>query len=126
MGENGLTANEIGGILNLNPHSFLHHYARIPEFIREKNQNIFVYYSADPVISKMQKQNREIMRAATKSQLPSDTVSILILVDMIKHPNSTSKDIHKRLTKTNKNIPVEMITNLSNYYGLEKKTANLR
>ncbi|MEA3457714.1 MAG: hypothetical protein U9R21_03460 [Candidatus Thermoplasmatota archaeon] len=123
---NGLSGNEIGKILSLNPRSFLSHYIGINGILRKKTGNKFIYYSDDPVINKQQQKNREALLDVKENQLPADNISILILVDLIKHPNSKLTNIHKRLRKQNFDITIEMIKNLFHYYDLEKKTVDFQ
>ena len=123
---NGLSGTEIGETLGLNPRSFLSHYSGVAGILRKKTESKYIYFSDSPMICKRQKKKRAALSVAKKTQLPADNISILILVDLIKHPNSNLTNIHKRLRKQNFEITIEMIKNLLHYYDLEKKTVNFQ
>jgi len=56
--------------------------------------------------------------------LQSHAVQAIILVDRIKHPNSSAEQTAQRLRRKGERISVTVIRNLLKYHGVEKKTAD--
>jgi len=122
--EMGLDASEIGKIVDLLPRSFMSHFQKVPGLIREKHENIFIYFSDEKTTYRRQRQKREDAAKATLSKLPPATDAVLILVDRIKHPDSSAEECARRLQKKIKHISAEAIQALFEYHGIEKKTAD--
>ena len=122
--ESGLHASQICEILGLCARSFVSHLQRIPGIRREKYEQKFVYFSVEKRIYHRQKSRREeaVVAKAQLMPLPPATEAIPILVDRIKHPNSSAEQTAQRLRRKGKRISVTMIRNLLSYHGVEKKT----
>jgi hypothetical protein len=133
--ESGLTASEIANRLGLSTQlrSFITYFKTIPGLYREKQKGngSYVYFSAEKSIYSSQKQRREsqikIKEKDIHGQLPSESDSIAVLVDIIKHPKTTIKKCAGRLRKNGIIIKPENIRNLLQYHGIviEKKTLDI-
>lgn len=118
--EDGLSGNEIGGIVNLLPRSFMHHFREIDGVFREKHGGVYVYFSNDSLIYKRQKLKR-VLESDTKRI--SDAIAIKILVEYIKHPELSEEKLSAILRhEQNVDISSSMITNLLSFHDLLKKT----
>lgn len=118
--EDGLSGNEIGGIVNLLPRSFMHHFREIDGVFREKHGGVYVYFSNDSLIYKRQKLKR-VIESDTKRI--SDAIAIKILVEYIKHPELSEEKLSAILRhEQNVDISSSMITNLLSFHDLLKKT----
>ncbi len=60
-----------------------------------------------------------------KRMLPSDTDTIQILIELIKHPNRTVDEIVTVLIEKGSQCNPDLIKNLLIHHGLEKKIQNL-
>ena len=118
--EDGLSGNEIGGIVNLLPRSFMHHFREIDGVFREKHGGVYVYFSNDSLIYKRQKLKR-VLESDTKRI--SDAIAIKILIGYIKHPELSEEKLSTILRhEQNVDISSSMITNLLSFHDLLKKT----
>jgi AraC-like DNA-binding protein len=118
--EDGLSGNEIGGIVNLLPRSFMHHFREMDGVFREKHGGVYVYFSNDSIIYKRQKFKRVLERDVKKI---SDAIAIKILVEYIKHPELPEEKLSTILRREqNVDISPYMITNLLSFHDLLKKT----
>jgi len=120
--EMGLDASAIGKLLGLLPRSFMSHFQKVPGLIREKHQNIFVYFSDEKDVYQRQKNKREKAAKDKELQLPPDADAISILVDRIKNPKSGFEDCARRLRRKGMSISPTAISKLFDYHAIEKKT----
>lgn len=120
--EMGLEASAIGKLLELLPRSFMSHFQKVPGLIREKQENIFVYFSDEKDVYQRQKNKREEAAKDKELQLPPDADAISILVDRIKNPKSGIEDCARRLRRKGMSINPSAIYNLLDYHGIKKKT----
>jgi len=117
----GLEAGEMRLRLGLDPRSFLSSFANHPQIKREKSQGRFVYYCADRSVYSGQQQLRRVLSA--KRRQPTESESIAILVEKIKHPALSNEALSARLKKQKLSVEPETIQNLFIRHGLaEKKT----
>jgi predicted transcriptional regulator len=135
--ESGLTASRLAKRLGLSTstqlRSLISYFKTISGLHREKQKGngSYVYFSAEKSIYSSQKQRREsqikIKEKDIHGQLPSESESITILVDIIKHPKTTIKKCAGRLRKNGMIIKPESIRNLLQYHGIgiEKKTVTV-
>ena len=118
--EGGLSGNEIGGIVNLLPRSFMHHFRDMDGVFREKHGGVYVYFSNDSTIYKNQKFKRVWENDVKKI---SDAIAIKILVGYIKHPELSEEKLSSILSRgQNVDISPSMITQLLSFHDLLKKT----
>lgn len=133
--ESGLTASQIAKRLGLSTQlrSLISYFKTISGLYREKQKGngSYVYFSAEKSIYSSQKQRREsqikIKEKDIHGQLPSESESIAVLVDIIKHPKTTIKKCAGRLRKNGTIIKPESIRNLLQYHGIRigKKTPDI-
>ena len=118
----GLSAAELGERLGMEPHSFLWLFRNHPALTRERHQGRFVYFAAEPAVCQRQRDGRMIMDAGARR--PSDREVIAILVETIKHPDSSIEQLCRNLKKQGIAVAEQAVVNLFAYHGLElKKTA---
>ncbi|MCP4287588.1 MAG: hypothetical protein GY792_24630 [Gammaproteobacteria bacterium] len=118
----GLSGAELGEILGLQPRSFLSHFRDHPAIYRENLMGRWVWFAIDPKIRERQMQARLAQGVTKKSRMPSDIEAVMILVDMIRHPNSSMEQIARRLKSKELDIDVAAIRQLLEYHDLLKKT----
>ena len=119
----GLSGAELGEILGLQPRSFLSHFRDHPAIYREHMRGCWIWFAADPGIREQQMQARLAQEVAMASCMPSDMEAVMILVDLIGHPQSDVEQIARRLKSKQLDIDVTAIRQLLEYHGLLKKTA---
>ena len=116
----GLSNTELEEILGTNPNSYLPQYKALEGVRREKHKRQVVYFSADEAVYQAQKRKR-FPPEPSALELPSDTLSIIILVELIKHPDFSPEEIAQKLGKAGHKTDVPMIENLFSSHGLKKK-----
>ena len=120
----GLSGAELGEILGLQPRSFLSHFRAHPAIYREHMMGRWIWFAADPGIREQQMQARLATGDAKQSRMPSDIEAVMILVDLIGHPQSDVEQIARRLKSKDLNLGVTAIRQLLDYHGLLKKTVD--
>jgi hypothetical protein len=119
----GLSGAELGKLLGLEPRSFLSHFRDHPEIYRENLRRRWIWFSADPKIREKQKQTRLARDVAKEPpRMPTDGEAVMILVDLIQHPNSGLEQVARRLKPQGLNIDVDAIRQLLVHHDLLKKT----
>ncbi|GAH70667.1 unnamed protein product [marine sediment metagenome] len=119
--EMGLDASKVGKIVDLLPRSFMSHFQKVSGLIREKHENIFVYFSDEKDVYQRQKNKRQQAAKEKELQLPPDADAILILADRLKNPKSSIEDSARRLRRKGMSINPSAIYNLLDYHGIKKK-----
>lgn len=119
----GLNVIEISKLIGVSAHNILSQQTlRHENFFREKHHGIYIYYSKDSIICAKQKEAREKSYHHLKQlELPSDTESIIILVELIKHPDDTVIQLSRRIQHRELSTSITKIRNLLNYHDLLKK-----
>ena len=120
----GLSGPELGELLGLQPRSFLSHFRDHPEIFRENLMGRWIWFAAEPEIREQQKQTRLAQAVAKAPRMPTDREAVMILVDLIKHPNSGLEQVARRLRRKGLHIDVDAIGELLVHHGLEKKTVD--
>jgi hypothetical protein len=120
--EHGLSGAELGEILGLQPRSFLSHFRDHPAIYRENMMGRWIWFTVDPGIREQQMQARLAEGVARESRMPSDMEAVMILVDLIDHPQSDVEQIARRLKSKDIDIGVTAIRQLLGHHGLLKKT----
>jgi hypothetical protein len=119
----GLNAIEISEIMHLNAHTFLSHFKEDPTLCRERHKGAYLYFSTDSKRYWEQKNEREkIIQSKAGYDLPSDSDSVIILVELIKHPHYSIQQLARRVRRKGISISEEKITNLLRYHDIVKKT----
>ena len=120
----GLSGAELGELLGLEPRSFLSHFRDHPEIFRENLMGRWIWFAADPKIREAHKQVRLAKAVAKEPRLPTDTEAVMILVDLIKHPNSGLEQVARRIKPKGIDIDVDAIRQLLVHHDLLKKTVD--
>lgn len=118
----GLDAREIGRLVGLPARSFMTQLQKIPGLRREKHEKRFVYYSDERDKYRSQRAQRVQESKRKEKELPSDTEAIFVLVDRIKHPDSSFEQCAQRLRRRGRRVNISAVRNLLAYHGIEKKT----
>lgn len=119
ISKRGLSNSELEEILGTNPNSYLPQCKELAGVRREKHKREVVYFSADEAMYQRQKKKRFPPEPAAL-KLPPDALSIIILVELIKHPNSMPAELSQLLRRTGHTIDVLLIENLFTCHGLKK------
>jgi len=119
----GLDAAEIGRLLALPPRSFLSHFRNAAGLSRQRLEGRFIYFSDEEAVFSRQKHAREQAMQRLRTEIPSDTVAVAVLADLINHPDSTLKACSRRLGRKGIDIPPEAIGRLLDYHGVKKTPA---
>ncbi len=117
----GLEAAEIGRLTGLSARSFASHLQRISGVVREKHHGRWVYFSVEKNVAGRQKQLRSDAVKQKAAELPSDIEAIAILVDRMRHPDSSYEQTARRVARRGTSVSVEAIETLLAYHGVEKK-----
>jgi transposase len=117
----GLEPPEITKLLKLESESFLSILRKHPSLKREKYEGRYVYFSADEQVYARQRDQR--LKRIRDSKMPSEMEAVLILAEMIKHPDWNINRIAARLKKRKYPITPRMIENLLDAHdlGVQKK-----
>jgi len=118
----GLSGAELGELLGLQPRSFLSHFRDHPEIDRENLMRRWIWFAADPKIREKQKQTRLVQAVTKGPRMPTDMEAVMILVDLIQHPDSDLEQVARRLKPKGLDIDVDTIRQLLAHHGLLKKT----
>jgi hypothetical protein len=120
--ETGLSAHEISKLVGIAPDSsFISHFRNFPGIQREKYTGRFIYFSDDPNVYK-----KQVFVRLGAIKFPSDADAVLILVQFIKHPNISLKELSNKIAQQGKRIESAVIRSFLEYHGLLKKTPATR
>ncbi len=117
----GLSNSELTEIIGINPHSFMPQFKDLKEIKKEKHGRRLIYYSSEDEIFRAQKEKRFPPIPSTIA-LPTDVVSIAILVERILNPNSSISELALILSAKGHDAEQKMIRGLFQHHGLLKKT----
>lgn len=119
----GLHAVDIGKIMKIDAYTFLSHFRQDATIRREKHKGIYLYFSGDPERYKEQKSHRDqLIQSRAGADLPPDSVAVVILVDLIKHPRDTIRQLARRVRRKGIRVSEDKIRNLLIYHDIVKKT----
>lgn len=122
--ERGLSGNEIGGIVQLSPRSFMHHFRDLAGVLREKQGGVYVYFSDDPAKYARQSSNR--VRAGDVEKI-GDATAVKILVEYIRHPEISTAELSDLLRQRHGcRIAASEIESFLAFHGLLKKKPDAR
>jgi len=116
----GLTGEQIGKLVGLDPRSFLHHFRDILGIQREKHLGVYVYFSDDETKYSEQVANR--LEAIALGESISDADAIVVLVALVRHYDIIADHIAELPEVKKKNLSISAIDNFLRQHGLEKKT----
>jgi len=120
----GLSAEEISAILRMKANSFLPHFKDVPELHREQIGGRFIWFAADAGTHQRQREARSAQEQTERIALPSDRVAVLILVDLLHHPDTDVAAIAHRLKSKRLALRLESIQAFLAHHALLKKTTD--
>ncbi|MBT8339221.1 MAG: hypothetical protein KJP07_04330 [Desulfatitalea sp.] len=117
----GLSASEIAGLVDLVPNSsFLSRFKQVAGVKREKHQGRFVYLSDHPEIYVRPK------RGWVEDGLPTDAQAVIILVQLIKHPDIDIEQLAGHVSEQGSSIEPAAIRSFLQLHELLKKTLDTK
>jgi hypothetical protein len=125
ISDKGLSNAELEGILGLNPNSSLPQCKELRGLRREKDKRQVLYFCAEEEVYRRQRGAR-FPPEPTALKLPPDALGIIILVELVKNPRSTTQRLSARLRSQGYPIEEALIENLLEHHGLSKKKRNTR
>ena len=120
----GLSNSELKEILGTDPTSYLAQRKDTGGVKAEKHKRQVVYFSADQEVYLRQKQKR-FPAEPTALKLPPDALGIIVLVQLVKHPESTPVQLWELLRREGYEIETEMVEDFLEDHGLSKKKRNM-
>jgi AraC-like DNA-binding protein len=120
----GLSGNEIGDIVGLQPRSFMQHFREMDGIFREKYGGVYVYFSDDPAVFARQSRKRNQI---CEMQKISDAVAVKLLIVYIKYPELSAEELSVALARENRcHVSATVIVNFLLFHDLLKKTPDFR
>ena len=117
----GLSAVDIGQLVDLVPNSsFLSQFKDVPGVKREKHQGRYIYLSDSPEIYTRQKQQW------TTIVFPTDAQAVVILVQLIKHPDISIEQLAERVSDQGQSVEPATIRSFLQFHDLLKKTSDTK
>ncbi len=120
--QTGLNARQIAQLVEIAPNSSV--FSRLPHtpgIRREKHQGRFVYFS-----EKKYQEQKSGLFWPHDVRFPTDSESVMILVQLVKHPHSTIQELFERVTEQGTRIEPHAIEVFLNHHGLLKKNPDTR
>ena len=115
----GLTHTELQQIIGMNPKCFMARFSELPGIKKERYRNRIVYFSSDPEAYSAQKRNR-FPPEPSAGALPSDAEAILILVELIHHPDLSIDELIAQLGRKGHTVQREAVVALCDRYRIKK------
>ncbi len=119
ISEKGLSNTELAEVLGENPNSLLAHFKEIPGITKERHGRDIVYFSLDEEVCKQQKRNR-FPPEASADKLPPDVQAIIILVELIHHPDLSIDALAARLQEKGHEVEAGSIAALFRQHRIKK------
>lgn len=117
--EAGLTHTELQQIIGMNPKCFMARFTELPGIKKERFKHQVLYFSSDPEAYAAQKQNR-FPPEPSAGALPSDAEAILILVELIHHPQLSVDELVGQLQRKGHAVQRESVVALFDRYRIKK------
>jgi hypothetical protein len=120
--QTGLNARQIAKLVEIAPNSSV--FSRLPNtpgIRREKHQGRFVYFC-----DKKYQEQKSGLSWPHDVRFPTDSESVMILVQLVKHPHSTSQELFERVAEQGTRIEPHAIEVFLNHHGLLKKIPDTR
>jgi len=120
--QTGLNARQIAQLVGIAPNSSV--FSRLlhtPGIRREKHQGRFVYFS-----EKKYQEQKSGLSWPHDVRFPTDSESVMILVQLVKHPHSTIQELFERVAEQGTRIEPHAIEAFLNHHGLLKKIPDTR
>lgn len=115
----GLNHAELQEILGLNPKCFMARFKELTGVKKERYRNHIVYFSSDPAEYAAQKRNR-FPPEPSAAKLPPDAQAIIILVELIHHPDMSIDELAARLQEKGHEIEAGSIAALFRQHRIKK------
>lgn len=119
MSEKGLSNAELAKVLGENPNSLLAHFKEIPGITKERHGRDIVYFSSEEEVYRRQKRNRFPPEPSTAA-LPPDAQAIIILVELIHHPDMSIDELAARLQEKGHEVESGSIAALFRQHRIKK------
>lgn len=117
--ERGMTHGELKALLRINVFNSLSDLVEKGRLDRHEYEGNFVYVGATKALGGKQMSARRVARR--EAELPSDYEAVHILVELIKSPGSSVRDLAQRLRSHGIRIAERLIENLLVCHDLQKK-----
>jgi hypothetical protein len=119
----GMSAEELGKLLKVNPRPRLTRLTHSGEVAREKLEGRFVYFSTDAVRHRDQLAQRCAgqAEALVRMSLPAPDRIIAVLVERIQHPGMDVGHLARRLSRRGLRMRTREIEAIFSHYGLGEK-----
>lgn len=119
----GLSPHELSQLLECPVQPILSTFFKdSSELLRERDGKSYIYFSYKPEVYKLQKQRRrELQPFPSEELLPSEKESLLILVELTKHPMDSLEQLTKRVRRRGIAVSLEQVRNLLQHHDLLKK-----
>lgn len=125
ISDKGLSNAELQAILGLNPNSSLPQCKELPGLRKEKHKRQVLYFSAEEEVYRRQRLRR-FPPEPTAPKLPPDALGVIILVELINNPRSTTHQLSAILRSRGYRIEEDLIESFLEHHGLSKKKRNTR
>lgn len=122
----GMDASQIRDVLGVDTRSFLYQYKDASGIRREKLGSSYVYFSDDTKKYSEQLSRRKQNIEALAHPPLQGPVAIKVLVAALKHPDFTPDKLSEYLHKLGVRVKPKAIQDFFRFYGIEKKTPDLR
>jgi hypothetical protein len=122
----GMDASQIRDVLGMDTRSFLFQYKDVSGVKREKIGGNYVYFSSDQQQFSEQLFKRKLDSQALAQPPLKGAAAVSVLVEAIKHPGFTFEQLSGQLHKQGTKIKPEVIQSFFAFYGIEKKTPDLK
>jgi hypothetical protein len=121
--EKGMTHEELATVLGLRVHDTLLYLVEEEKIRRERLGSSFVYLSSKRSMQKRQtRQRRQFMKTLEKPRT-TNRQKIATLLELIKDPKATRREIVVRLRRAGVDITREMVDAIFEQFDLDKKRA---
>jgi hypothetical protein len=119
ISKQGMSNTELAEVLGENPNSLLAHFEEIPGITKERHGRDIVYFSSDEQVYRQQKRNR-FPPEPSAVKLPPDAEAIIILVELIHHPQISIDELAAQLQRKGHAVEVDSIAALFRQHRIKK------
>lgn len=117
----GLNGSEIADLVGIvSNSSFLSQFKNFAGVKREKHKGRFIYLSDRPGVYSSQKQRR------LTTAFPSDAEAVVILVQLIKHPQASIEQLAEHVCKQGLSVDSDAVRRFLQFHDLLKKTSDTK
>lgn len=121
----GLTAEEIGRIVGLNPTSFMHHFRDAAGLRRAASGRRYVYFSDHPETGAAQERARQSGTHRPGETL-TDAEAVAVLVQFLQHAGADEAQLCAWANQTGQRLTVGQVQDFLSRHGLLKKKRRLQ